>query len=82
LLSNSLLAKAVTNGISQSELQAQERMAAEVLFFFVSSYQRQREYFRWFLPICEGQLQKNVSFSSVISICLLVECGDWLKRFS
>jgi hypothetical protein len=61
LLSNSLHAKAVTNGISQSELQAQERIAAEVLIFFVNSYRRQREYFRWFLPLFEGQLHKNVS---------------------
>lgn len=61
LLGNSLHSKAVTNGISQSELQAHERIAAEVLIFSVSSYQRQREYFRWFLPLCEGQLKKNVS---------------------
>jgi hypothetical protein len=64
LLSNSLHAKAATNGISQSELQAQERIAAEVLIFFVSSYRRQREYFRWFFPLCEGQLHKNVSLLS------------------
>jgi hypothetical protein len=61
LLSNPLLAKAVTNGISQSELQAHERIAAEFLIFFVSSYQMQREYFLWFLPLCEGRLHKNAS---------------------
>jgi hypothetical protein len=61
LLSNFLLAKAVNNGISQSELQAHEQLVAKVLIFLVITYQRKREYFLWFWSLCEGQLQKNAS---------------------
>jgi len=61
LLSNSLLAKAVNKWISQFELQAHEQRVAKVLIFLVISYQRKGEYFLWFLPLCEGQLQKNAS---------------------